>query len=311
MTKPKYKYDDLSLQFAFTPNRFIDIKNDKWKSTVEELTYAKSLGASRMNIWFLVGELFHKTGSFDTLNPEAEACYQDLIEHCNRLEMGVVGKIGHWNIPWWFDSKQGVPRKGTLDYTRHLHAHEKIAEKLVGTFACDAWMCGNETLIESRLYGHAPGDLATWPAVEAIEFAIDKTNVVAPIFSDNGRIVIGYCMEGMKFTKDMLLTYWDGCGEHLDYMGVNAYMGRVARPSYNNYARYYGDLAEIVSLWPSEQNIPRAWYNGTLWLEDMISLTPYFSKIFSYFVLTEIRDSDQNWCLIYGDGQVDEHREAL
>ena len=50
------------------------------------------------------------------------------------------------------------------------------------------------------------------------------------------------------------------------------------------------------------------WFMTIDALKGMIEQTKNFADYFSYFVLTEIKTGDRNWCLIFAGGQVDEMR---
>ena len=308
----------VKLQICFSPTNFIDLKTGRWKSARDEIAFAASLGADYINLWVWASSLFYSPQRFDKLNPTAEAFYRDCIVECRRRNLGIIGKLGAWNLPYWA-GRQGIPEIGSPVYKVQLDAHNQIARTLNREFELDGWMVGNEPQVESTLYGWHPTDPGAkrHPPEDTIQIAIDRTRAVAPEFDG---LRIGYAMEGIGSLKVPYLSpyratemYWEATSDLLDFAGINAYPPvRYTAPTDWNYARHYDDLCESAPLWPSEQGIARRWINSQQrrsWVEGLIANTPRWSNIFSYFMLTDT--FDDNWGLIKRDGSVDEVADLL
>jgi hypothetical protein len=313
----------VKLQICFSPSNYIDLKKGEWKSAREEIAFAKSLGASYINLWVWQSVLFwNEEPIVNAVNPTAEAFYQDCIVECRRRNLGIIGKLGNWNLPWWSKEEAGIPDIGSNQYQAQLHDHAALARILNRELQLDGWMVGNEPQIEGTKYGWHPSDpQAEYHTPEdCIQIAIDKTRAVAPEFDG---IRIGYAMEGIGSLKIPFMsayqatqTYWDACSDLLDYAGINAYpTSTYWEPTEGNYARKYDDLCEIAPLWPSEQGIARSWVRSTQqrwnWVEALIAHTPTWSDIFSYFRLTASESTGDNWGLLGRDGSVDEVADLL
>ena len=307
----------MKLQICFSPSRFIDLKAGRWKSAKEEIAFADSLGADYINLWVWSSVLFWNT-DWDELNPTAEAFYKDCIVECRRRNLGIIGKLGNWNLPYWAKAEVGVPEVGSGLYIRQLASHRHIARTLNRELQLDGWVVGNEPRIEGTLYGWHPADpqARRHTDEDAIQIAIDKTRAVAPEFDG---LRIGYSLEGIdlppphRTTTWALAMYWAGTSDLLDYAGINAYPTTISRaPSVWNYEQPYAELCEIAPLWPSEQGIAREWVSGNqqrwVWTERLMDHTTW-SDVFSYFMLTDT--FDDNWGLIKQDGSVDPVAELL
>jgi hypothetical protein len=296
------------------------VDTGRWKSAKEEIEFAANLGADTINLWVWASALFYNSHDYSKFNFTAEAFYRDCITECRRRNLGIIGKLGHWDLPNWVSSVAGVPEIGSPVYKVHLDAHKKLCRTLNREFQLDGWMVGNEPQIEGTKYGYHPSDpQAEYHTPEdCIQIAIDRTRAVAPEFDG---LRIGYAMEGIGSLKlphistyQATETYWEATSDLLDFAGINAYPTTTwSEPSEWNYARHYDSLNDIAPLWPSEQGIARSWtYNDLqrlLWTEDLIEHTERWSSIFSYFMLCDT--FDDNWGLIKRDGSVDKASELL
>jgi hypothetical protein len=310
----------VKLQICFSPSRFIDLKAGKWKSAREEIAFARSLGASYINLWVWQSVLFYDhygfDSDFDRFNPTAEAFYRDCIVECRRRNLGIIGKLGNWNLPHWISAEPGIVDIDSPAYPAQLKIHQRFARTLNRELQLDGWMVGNEPQIEGTKYGWHPSDpRAEYHTPEdCIQIAIDKTRAVAPELDG---IRIGYAMEGIGSLKIPFISayqaterYWEATSDLLDYAGINAYPTSTYRaPTESNYARKYDDLCEIAPLWPSEQGIAREWTQSSQqrwnWVESLIAHTPTWSNIFSKFRLTANQSTGDNWGLLRRDGSVD------
>ena len=310
----------MRLQICFSPTNFMDLKAGRWKSAKREIAFAVSLGADYINLWVWASSLFYNTFSLSKFNPTAEAFYRDCIVECRRRNLGIIGKLGCWNLPYWVQPQSGVPEIGSSVYQAQLNAQRQMARTLNRELQLDGWMVGNEPQVEATKYGWHPEDPGAerHPPEDTIQIAIDKTRAVAPEFDG---LRIGYAMEGIGSLKIPYLSpykatemYWEATGGLLDFAGINAYPPvRYRAPSNINYARPYDDLNDIAPLWPSEQGIARSWTQNNLqrllWVEDLIEHTERWSGIFSYFMLSDT--FDDNWGLIRRDGATDNVGELL